>query len=314
MQPYHHFTMDERISLQQYLEKNLTQTEIARLLGKSKSAVSREIKRNSGEDNKYKASKATLKYIERRSHCRKPQRIEKDLPLKEFILDCFKKYYSPETIVALWKKRHPKTKLSHSTLYFAVKNGLLEKIKPEKHLRRRGRRRKNHNTATIKPEHTIHERPQIINERGRIGDWEGDTVLGANQKSALVTMVDRKSRFLAVSIVIGKSSKSVANGIEKALKRLPVKSITLDNGSEFAMFREIEKQLKTTIYFADVRSPWQRGSNENMNGLLRFFFPQGTDFSKVTEYRLKQVIALINNRPRKCLNWLTPVQVFTSCT
>ena len=152
--------------------------------------------------------------------------------------------------------------------------------------------------------------------RTRLGDLEGDTVYGGIGKGVLVTFVDRTSRKLYAICRPNRSSNTIKGAFTDVLEGVDVKSITLDNGTEFVKFQEIEKQLNTTIYFADPYSPWQRGTNENMNGILRFFFPKGTDFRCVSDEKLQYVVDLINNRPRKCLGWLSPIEFisYKCCT
>jgi IS30 family transposase len=133
----------------------------------------------------------------------------------------------------------------------------------------------------------IRDWPQEIKERSRIGDWEGDTVYGAIGKGLLVTCVDRATRFLAASLLESRSANLTCQAVQKALQGFQVNSLSLDNGSEFADFKGMEQDLNTKVYFADRHAPWQRGSNENMNGLIRFFFPKGTNFHMVTEDMLR---------------------------
>jgi len=313
MQSRQHFTMEERIRLQELLQAGKKKAEIARELGKNRSSITRELQRNGKKDGGYNHWWATCMYIHRRKKCRTPHRIEKAPELQEFINNSLKKYHSPELITVMWKRKHHGQKLSPSTIYRAVRRGLFEKITPKTHFRRRGKRINCRNTATIKAEHTIHERPEAANTRSRIGDWEGDLLLGKNQLSALVTLIDRKSRMLASKRIIGKTAEVVEEAIVALLDKLTVRSITLDRGAEFANFKSFEAKLKTTVYFADPNSPWQRASNENINGLLRFFFPKGTDFSTVSDSELNNVLAIINDRPRKCLDWLAPADLFFSC-
>jgi len=239
-------------------------------------------------------------------------RLEIDKPLREFVTECLGKYWSPEIIAARWQGKS----LSHATIYRALKAKLLCGYTEYSHLRRRGKRKYcRGDNRTIRPDNTIHERPQVTQERGRIGDWEGDTVLGAPGKGGLVTMVERRSRLLKMALIPNKEAATVKKVVCRTLGGyLPVKSITLDNGSEFANFREIEKELNTTVYFTDTRSPWQRGSNENINGLIRFFFPRGTDFQSVSPQQVDCVLFLINTRPRKCLGWLSPLEFLGCCT
>lgn len=173
---------------------------------------------------------------------------------------------------------------------------------------------------TIHPVHTIHDRPEIVETKSRIGDFEGDTVYGGIGKGCAVTFVDRKSKLLVGSIAISRERNTIRKAISRAFELMevpmPIETITLDNGSEFADFLNIEKDLGTTIYFADLHSPWQRGLNENTNDLLRFFYPKGTDFLSVSEEEFQKVIHLINSRPRKCLGYLSPLEFLSKkcCT
>uniref|UniRef100_S0DGK3 Putative transposase n=1 Tax=termite gut metagenome TaxID=433724 RepID=S0DGK3_9ZZZZ len=185
-----------------------------------------------------------------------------------------------------------------------------------KHLRRRGilKYRRGDNRP-IHPERTIHERPELIDTRVRIGDWEGDTVLGGPGKGGLVTAIKRRSRYLEMGLIANKEASTAEQVMCNMLAgTVPVLSVTLDNGSEFANFRQIEQTLEAPIYFADPHSPWQRESNENVNGLIRFFFPKGTDFRAVSHEQVERVLHLINHRPRKCLGWLFPIEFLNCCS
>jgi IS30 family transposase len=286
-------------------------TEIGRRLGRNKSTVSRELKRNGSRDGSYTPWRETSLYLYRRnSSVRKPCPGDAKPPayVRERLGDKYRR--APEAITARWKTEHPDAKLSCNTLYRAVKRGVLKKEFPAKiYLRRGGRPRNRHNSATIKPDHTIHERPACIENRERLGDLEGDTIYsGAGGKGGALTLADRKSKFLYATLVKSRDSGDMLEAFKRALGDTPVNSFTFDNGSEFALHREISARHNAPVYFADPHSPWQRGTNENMNGLIRFFFPKGTDFSKVTEEELQRVVSLINNRPRKCLGWLSPIE------
>jgi IS30 family transposase len=251
MQSYQHFTLTERESLQEKLKEGKSVTEIAMELGRNKSSVSREIKRNKNKDGGYHPWRATVLYIQRRKSCKRIPRLKCE-ELRVFVENGFKQYWSPEIITAKWKLTHPGSKLSHSTIYRALKRKELPDFSPKTHLRRHGKRKNTHNSRTIHPDYKICDRPPIVDER------------------------------------------------------------VLDNGSEFAGFRDLQETYQTKVFFADPHSPWQCGSNENTNGLLRFFFPKGTDFLQITEEKLQNVLSLINNRPRKCLGWLSPLE-FVSC-
>ncbi len=189
---------------------------------------------------------------------------------------------------------------------------MLQRITAKTHLRRRGKKKygRRNRFHTIQPEHTIHERPIEADKRERCGDWEGNTVRSSSGKGCIVTFVDRKSRKLLAARSKDMSAKSVFNAIIKAFRGITPKTITLDNGPEFALCRGLEKALNTTVYFADPHSPWQRGSHENTNGLLRFFFPKGFDFRTLSDQKLNKVVRLIHSRPKLCLNLLSPDEVF----
>lgn len=313
MKPYTHFTLTEREYLQQLLSEGKSFREIAKILDRSPSSISREVTRNfSKKKKRYNAWRATVLYIIRRKRCVRKPAITVGSELHFQITSCLEKYWSPEIIANYCKENG--NLVSFSTIYKAVKNGMFDNISPKTHFRRKGKKKhvKRSNHATIHPVHTIHDCPDIVNQKIRLGDWEGDTVCGANNKSCLVTQVDRVSKLLTAAISPNHTKEAVRAATKKAFELLdvnmPIHTITLDNGSEFASFKEIEQDLNTTIYFADPHSPWQRGLNENTNDILRFFFPKGTDFSKISEKQLKSVLSLINNRPRKCLGYISPLE------
>lgn len=318
---YTHFTLTERTILQEFLNEGKSFREIARLMGRSPSTISREVRRNfSKKKKRYHPWRATILYIKRRKKCVRKPAIKEGTELYQLIKECLEKYWSPEITANYCKEKG--FNISFSTIYTAVKSELFHEIKPKTHFRRRGKKKhaKHGNHATIHPEHTIHDRPEIVNRNLRLGDWEGDTVCGAKNKSCLVTQVDRKSKLLTAAISPNHTMDEVRKATRRAFELLelpmPIHTITLDNGSEFADFKGIEEDLETTVYFADPHSPWQRGLNENTNDIIRFFFPKGTDFSLVDENELIKVIHLINSRPRKCLDFLSPLDFISKkcCT
>ena len=321
MKPYKHFTLEERESLSQSLKEGKSIRQIARELGRSPSSVSREIKRNhSKKSNRYNPWHATIEYICRRKKCKRHYKIIANQELMNFIIECLNKFWSPEVIA--YKCKEKGFEVSFATIYRAIKLKLLPKITAKKHLRRKGKQKVNRklNTNTIKPTHTIHDRPEIVETKSRLGDFEGDTVYGAVGKGCIVTLVDRKSKLLVAALAHSRERSTIRKAFSTAFKYMqidiPIKTITLDMGSEFADFKRIEEDLDATIYFADPHSPWQRGLNENTNDILRFFFPKGTNFHEVTEEELQAVVSLINNRPRKCLGYLSPLEFISAkcCT
>lgn len=315
MKSYNHFTPNERECLYLLLKNNYSITQIAKELGRDKSTISREIRRNSDGNGNYTPFDAHMLYLIRRNKCKRKSRIKRSSRLYKYIKDKLRKFWSPEVISESWNKSNPDDRISFSTIYNAVKNGLFDGITVQTHLRRRGKKKygKRSRFCTIQPEHTIHERPKKAEKRSECGHFEGDTVRGAVGKGCIVTFVDRKSRKLLSAVSKDMSSKSVYDAILRAFNGIHPKSITLDNGSEFALFKQLEKALDTTVYFADPHSPWQRGSNENINDCLRFFFPKGFDFRTLSDEQLNKVVDIINSRPRLCLNLFSPNRIFR-CT
>lgn len=317
MQSYTHFTLTEREILLEKLNEKKSLRKIAEEMGRNVSSISRELKRNENKSphnkRKYHPWQATILYIVRRKKCRRPYRIDYDAKLLEAITEGLSWYWSPEIITARWKMNGGK--LSHSTIYATLRRKSIDGFSRQTHLRRRGKKKYGSHCYTIHPEHIISDRPAIVERRERFGDWEGDTIYGGLGKGYLLTCVDRKSRLLVAAISKDKFNTTINESFQTAFKDidLPIETITLDNGSEFGDFKYLEKLLKTTIYFAHPHSPWERGSNENINGLLRFFFPKGCDFRSVSEEYLSYVVTLINNRPRKCLDWLSPIEFIRKC-
>lgn len=318
---YTHFTLDERKYLQQLLSEGYSFRKIAAILERSPSSISREISRNRARykphrktDNKYWYNHwraQTLYTLRRREQSRRALRPE--TPEWDFIIDGLNNFWSPEAICGRWAVMFPDRKPIHfSTIYRYIYRKELPEISPKTHLRRRGKRfvPRDSNYNSIQPERIIPNWPETIVKRTRIGDWEGDTVYGGVGKGLLVTLVDRKSRYLCMGFLPKRCADQTRLVIEKLLNGMPVGSISLDNGSEFSEFRQLEKALNSQIYFAEPHKPWQRGTNENTNDIVRFFFPKGFDFGTVSDEQILFVQSLINNRPRKCLNWKTPFEVF----
>lgn len=320
MLPYTHFTLDERKYLQELLNKGHSMREIANILGRAPSSVSREIKRNrsmrrtsknQGNPYCYHAWKANNDAICRRKKS-KIRRLLPDTAEYNYVVEKLGLFWSPETISKCWSLHHPDARqISFSSIYRDLKQNRLATVSRKGNLRRRGKKRqtRNANYNTIHPERLIVDWPEEIKNRTRFGDLEGDTVYGGVGKGLLITMVDRHTRFLFAALVSSRDSKLVGSTIVDMLKGAPIRSISLDNGSEFAEFRSVEASLNVPIYFAEPHKPWQRGTNENTNDILRFFFPKGYNFHSLTPERLAEVVDLINHRPRKCLGYLSPCEM-----
>ena len=322
MLSYIHFTHDERVCLQKLLSEGKSFRQIASILGRSPSTISREVKRNSSKtptdrnsDNKYHYHhwRAQTLTICRRKQMRK-------IALKpgsfkyNYVADKLKLFWSPEQIAMRMRLDHPGQIVGVSTIYRYIKHNEFPKITKRTHLRRKGKNRNyvHHNSNTIHPERIIPEWTDEIKNRSRIGDWEGDTVYGGVGKGLIVTLVDRKSRFLRAGKLSTKNAEETRLVIQQLLDNYVVKSISLDNGSEFAQFKLLEENVEAPVYFAEPHKPWQRGTNENTNDILRFFFPKGYDFHKLTQAQLDVVVDLINDRPRKCLGWKSPKEIYVA--
>ena len=318
---YTHLTLGERKYLQQLLSEGLSIRKIAAVLDRSPSTISREIKRNKPKFKPHKKCensywynhwRAQNLYIRRRREQHR-RTLVPGSPEWEYIIEGLNKFWSPEAICGRWREEHPERKPLHfSTIYRYISRKEFPGIKKESHLRRRGKRlqTRNANYNSIQPDRIIPEWTDEIRSRIRLGDWEGDTLYGGIGKGLIVTLVDRRSRYLKIGLLENRVAEKTRLVIENLLNGLPVNSISLDNGSEFSEFHKLEENLNTMVYFAEPHKPWQRGTNENTNDIIRFFFPKGFDFRKVTDEDVSIVEDLINDRPRKCLNWKTPREVF----
>ena len=318
---YTHFTLDERKYLQELLSDGLSFRQIADILERNPSTISREVNRNKAKnkprkkcDNKYWYNHwraQTLYICRRRGQNRSTLKPGDDA--WDYVIAKLKCFWSPEAICGRWRKDFPDRKpLCVSTIYRYIRLGKFDGITVKCHLRRRGKFMLPRNSCynSIQPDRIIPQWPEVICNRARIGDWEGDTIYGGVGMGALVTNVDRKTRLTKIRRIFSRNAAETRAAIEKALEGLPVKSISLDNGSEFSEFHKLEENLHTLVYFAEPHKPWQRGTNENTNDIIRFFFPKGFDFRTVTDEDVQFIEDLINNRPRKCLDWKTPNEVF----
>lgn len=303
------------------MAEGLSFRRIAAILERSPSSISQEIRRNRAKykphhpvDNQqwYNHWRAQNLYIRRHREQHRAA-LEPDTAAWDYIIAGLKCFWSPEKICGRWSKAFSEKKsLCVSTIYRYIKLGKFPEITAKTHLRRREKRIFPRNTSynSIQPDRIIPEWPEAIRSRIRIGNWEGDTVYGDIGKGLLVSLVDRKSRFLRMGLLKSRTAEGTRLVIEKLLKGLPVRSISLDNGSEFSEFHKLEESLSTLVYFAEPHKPWQRGTNENTNGIIRFFFPKGFDFRTVTGDDIQLVERIINNRPRKCLGWNSPAEIF----
>lgn len=309
---FKHLTINERESILKFQSQGKSISDIALILERNKSTISREFKRNS--INAYSPSAAHNKYIQSKKKCGRKLILLLNDKLNKHITEMIsKEEHSPEEIEGALKLDN-KPCVSFKTIYNGIYRGII-KIDVKKSLRRRGKPYKKsiEKRGKIPDRIMIDQRPTEINNRESIGHYESDTIVGAHHKSAISTYVDRYSRFLVIGKMRDRTADSLVKSTVEGFRNIPlekIKSFTSDNGQEFSKFKELEKTFEIKQYFAFPRHPWERGTNENTNGLIRQYFPKGTDFNKVSVEELMHVQNKLNNRPRKCLGFRTPMQVF----
>lgn len=313
---YTHLTTEERYQIEHLLREGFSQNDIAMQLGRSASTLSRELKRNKGERG-WRVCIADLKARARlsargRSNARKVTDETWEYARAQLI----KHQWSPEQIAGRLKLEG-KEKISHEYIYQRILEDKREHGTLYTNLRcQKKRRRRYASSRTRKPKISnrigIEKRPEIVNKRIRIGDWEGDTIIGANCKGAIISSVERASRLTILAKVKTRNPVGVSSALIKRLE--PFKKIaytmTLDNGGEFSLHENISKALDMKIFFATPYCSWERGTNENTNGLIRQYFKKTINFDIVTEEEIQLVENKLNNRPRKCLGYQTPYEVF----
>ncbi|MCH8149056.1 MAG: IS30 family transposase [Planctomycetes bacterium] len=307
-------TMDEREVISRMLYANELPAAIARRLGRHRSSVGREIERNSDGGGGYSAVEAQRRAEARRRN--RPLTRKLDRPeMNEEVRRSLARYWSPDQIAGRLKQDHPGQSgrwVSHQTIYDWLRRD--EHRDPwEGCLRFGGRRRKkNDRRGKIPRTVEIDKRPKIVERRSRFGDWEGDTMVGAKHCGALVTHVERKSGYLLAAKAAARRCGPVNQATKRLFANIPSslrKTLTLDNGKEFAHHEAMGRRTGLDIYFAQPYAAWQRGVNENTNGLLRQFFPKGTNFTQVSHHDVRLASEQLNNRPRKRLGYRTPNEV-----
>lgn len=307
-----HLTLNQRIQIDALLVIKTKQKYIAQKLGLSESTISKEIKRNSCRDNYvYYHAQGFANY--RRKTSKSPYKTNDPDLLKYVKIKLKKDKWSPQQISLRMKRDIGKTLSTESIYLIVYKNReLIKYLKRSKKPRRRNRR----NSSTkhgICNRVSIHKRPKLVEARSRVGHWELDTIIGAKQQGVIASFVERKSRFTILKKMTNKSAAEMLKVSLEAFKGLPkskLRSFTSDNGKEFAFHQTVSKELNTKFYFADPYSSWQRGTNENTNGLVREFLPKKMPLDKVTQKQLDKIALLLNLRPRLCLNGFNPHEIF----
>jgi len=302
---YAQLTYHQRYHIYTFLKAGYCQTEIAEAIGVHKSTISREIKRNRGKRG-YRPKQAQQFANERQNKAKARIRPEDwKLVAGLIALD-----WSPEQISDHCRDNHIMP-ISHEWIYQYIYQDKKDGGRLWKHLRCRKKRKKRYGSYEKRgqiPNRTmIDERPKIASDRSRLGDWEADTIIGKGKKGAIVTLVDRKSRYLRMGLVKQRTKEAVKEMIISLLANFPVHTITCDNGKEFTSHEAIAKELGAKVYFAHPYASWERGTNENTNGLIRQYFPKNTSFCLLTYEDIAYVEHRLNTRPRKCLSFSSPM-------
>jgi len=309
-----HLTEKQRYTIEKLLAQDFTKSKIAEILGVHKSTISRELKRNA--DLRSKAYKSGL--AQRKSEKRQvgKSRYRKfDQETQDRALALLKQDYSPEQITGYCKLNNEEM-VSHESLYQFIWNDKRQGGMLYTHLRHKGRKYRKRGAlkdkrGIIKNRVTIDQRPAVVDRKERFGDLESDTIIGKNHKGAIVTINDRATGMLKMKLIKAKEADLTQQAIEEKLepwKAFQLKTMTNDNGREFANHASIAENLGIEVYFAHPYHSWERGANENLNGLIRQYIPKKTDFSTLTDEYISSVEHKLNNRPRKRLGYKSPIQ------
>lgn len=315
---YGHFTLEEREVIMKMKFTYSSASEIARVLGRHRSTIRRELARNSGKAY-YSSDQAHRQACKRRASSKWPYRLEHG-QLREYVISHLEAKWSPEQISHRVAKDYPcmvDMGVSHETIYRMIwedkrAGGDLYRHLRQSHRKHKKRYGSREKRGQIKDRVSIDERPKVVDQRERYGDWESDTLEGKGARSYLVSCVERKSRYVVAGRIncktpraLNRTTIQVFNPIHPEIRI----TMTVDNGKEFADFKRLEDRLGFKVYFAHPYHAWERGLNENTNGLLRQFFPKPFDFNKLTNEDIQWVVDSLNDRPRKCLNYQTPGEV-----
>lgn len=320
-------TLSEREEISIMLSTDMSFSDIARSLKRDKGTISRETRRDGMNRYTYRAHKAHRHAKNQKLQQGRDTKMDSNLMLKEFIFEKLAFRWSPDQIAQTLKDRYPDDKsmnISHESIYTyiyvlprgSLKKELLSYLRQQKKYRRRKGKKKailGSGKGLIPDMISIEERPRSVENRTIPGHWEGDMILGKWKHSSLGTIVERTTRTVILVPLVNKDAISIQKSFAGEMKQLPKAmklSLTYDQGKEMTQHKLFTKNTKIKVYFAHPAAPWERGTNENTNGLIRQFFPKGTDFNGVSRSEIKHVQDLLNSRPRKVLNYRTPYEVF----
>ncbi len=313
MRKYTQLTRGQRYQVRALIKAKFSQSEMAFFLRVHKSTISREIRRNQGHKG-YRPRQAHEKAVERRYAAVK--RIKMTPAMIELVNHYICQDFSPEQVSGHLARKHLLS-ISHETIYKHIWSDKRNGGTLYKHLRRSNKKyRKRYGIkerrGRMKGRVSIDLRPSVVDAKSRIGDWELDTITGKNSKGLMITVVERKSKLTLIKRAPDKRSDDMAKAIIKLLRPYKdcVLTVTADNGREFSSHQKISKTLKADVYFAHPYHAWERGLNENTNGLLRQYFPKKLDFRTIDDKEVQHAMDRLNNRPRKTLGYATPIEAF----
>lgn len=306
---YKHLTLEQRYQISAWKHSGWTQTAIAKKLGVHKATISRELKRNKSQRG-YRPHKAE-ELAQERKHDKVQARIA---PATWGVIEAaIRQQWSPQQISGRLAHEGKPT-VSHEWIYQYIFRDKAHGGNLHKNLRCRRKRKKrygvNSKRGVLVNQIRIDERPAIVEEKSRLGDWEVDSVIGQGHQQSIVTMVERKTKLLRMKKIAHKTGRLTRDAICTELQNLVVQTITSDNGKEFSEHEEIAKTLQANFYFCHPYSSWERGVNENTNGLIRQYFPKHKEFATITELEMKEAQEKLNHRPRKTLGYLTPHEAY----
>lgn len=320
---YQRLALNEREEISRCLAQGKSFREIARVISRHVSTVSREVKQAGMNKYTYRAARSDRRAVRNAGKRKKGKhKLGTNRQLWEYVQDKLALRWSPEQIARSLKKLYPDgqaMRISHEAIYtylYVLPRGELKKRMLEMLRRERKRRHKRKNAGKIERKLedmiSIEERPAEVADRTVPGHWEGDLLIGRNRQSALGSLVERTTRFVALVPLRDRTAEEVRKAFAREMKSLPAqlkRSLTYDQGREMAEHKLFTRDTNMRVYFAHPASPWERGTNENTNGLIRQFFPKGTNFNKVTRKEIKDVQDMLNGRPRETLNWENPSEV-----
>lgn len=324
--PPHQLNASERYVITHLHQAGYSDAAIARRLGRHRATIGRELGRNRDAFGGYHYESAQQEARQRRTAANCRYKLDRPVSaLGGLVRRGLRQRWSPEQISGRLEEQHPRDpamRISPETIYRWVYRRHQRGERWHKQLRRRHRRRRARcvgerpgKRGVIPGRVGIEHRPAVVGRRGRFGDWESDTVEGAKGTGLLATHVERKSRYVRLGKLKDKRAATLSSVTRGVFRGLPLKlrrTLTADNGKEFADFKSIERGVKIKVYFANPHAPWERGTNENTNGLLRDWWPKGHDMQRVTSAEVARVQRMLNNRPRKCLSYRTPLEVLNA--